>query len=168
MFAQTWAGKRPAPKASESTSIIRSAKLKRVHHNQKRSQLAKHRSSVSKNFRRRCAKFYTWVGTAVLRRKRFGLRPCICSITLAMAPQATNHRRDSAKSRSFSPPTARDRCHRGARTRRAARLAAASRQYRLRCHARRRDGKLGPNGTSRSVRLTALLEPACVKTHRLL
>src|ERR1700738_3146217 len=30
MFAQTWAGKRPAPKASESTSIIRSAKLKRV------------------------------------------------------------------------------------------------------------------------------------------
>ena len=33
MFAQTWAGKPPAPKALESTSIIRSAKLKRVHHN---------------------------------------------------------------------------------------------------------------------------------------
>ena len=49
----------PAPKALESTSIIRSAKLKRVRHNQKRSQLAKHRSSVSKNFKRRCAKFYT-------------------------------------------------------------------------------------------------------------
>jgi hypothetical protein len=41
---------------------------------------------------------------AILRRKRFGLRPCICSITLAIAPQATNHRSDSTKFRSFPPP----------------------------------------------------------------
>jgi hypothetical protein len=58
--------------------------------------IVKHRSSVSKNFKRRCAKFYTWVRTAILRIKKFGLRPCICSITLAFAPQATNHLSDSA------------------------------------------------------------------------
>src|ERR1700730_123729 len=96
MFARTWAGKRPVPKALESTSIIRSAKLKRVHHNQKRSQLAKHRSNVSKNFRRRCAKFYAWVRTAILQKKNFGLRLCICSIALAFAFQATSQRSDSA------------------------------------------------------------------------
>jgi hypothetical protein len=38
---------------------------------------------VSENFRRRCAKFYAWVRTAIRRIRKFGLRLCICSITLA-------------------------------------------------------------------------------------
>ena len=57
-------GKCPA-EISKSTSIIRSAKLRRVHQIQKRSHLAKHGSSVSENFRRRCAKFYARARTAI-------------------------------------------------------------------------------------------------------
>jgi hypothetical protein len=142
MFVRTWAGKRPAPKTSESTSIIRSAKLKRVHHNHKRSQLAKHRSSVSKNFRKRCAKFYTWLRTAILRRKRFGLRPCICSITLAIAPQATNHRSDSAaraKQRHGLMPRASQICGDAICP-----VRASGRRGRGRARRRSRDARNGP------------------------
>jgi hypothetical protein len=75
-------------------------KLKRVHRNQKLSQLAKHRSSVSKNFRRRCAKFYAWLRTAIRPLKMFGLRLYTSSITLAFASRTTRdrrtHRSDSA------------------------------------------------------------------------
>ena len=49
---------RETPGTFQLTSIMRLAKLRRVHQNQKLSHLAKHRSSVSENFRRRCAKFY--------------------------------------------------------------------------------------------------------------
>jgi hypothetical protein len=44
-------------------------------------------SGVSENFRRRCAKFYARVGTAIRRIKKFGLRLCICSITQAEGVQ---------------------------------------------------------------------------------
>jgi hypothetical protein len=67
--------------------------------------LAKHRSSVSENFRRRCAKFYARVRTAIRRIKEFGLRLCICSITLAFVSQAMTDRKthgsDSADGASF-------------------------------------------------------------------
>jgi hypothetical protein len=79
---------------------MRSAKLKRMHRKQKLSQLAKHQSSVSKNFRRRCAKFYAWLRTAIRPLKMFGLRLYTSSITLAFASRNTTdrrtHRSDSA------------------------------------------------------------------------
>jgi hypothetical protein len=60
---------------------------------------------VSENFRRRCAKFYARVRTAIRRIKKFGLRRCICSITLAFVPQTINDRKtqrsDSAHGASF-------------------------------------------------------------------
>ena len=65
--------------------------------------------------------------------------------------RAREGRRRGACSR-LGTATARDRCHRGARAQRAARLAAASWQYRLRRHARRCDGnhpRLRRGGESR-------------------
>ena len=78
---------------------MRSAKLRRVHQNQRLSRLAKRRSSASENFRRRCAKYYAWVRTAIRRIKEYGLKLYICSITLAFESQTTSdrkpHRSDS-------------------------------------------------------------------------
>jgi hypothetical protein len=74
-------------------------------------------SSVSEYFRRRCAKFYAWVRTAIRRIKKFGLRLCICSTTLAFVSQTRSdrktHQSDSADGTSFiieqprTPPQAR-------------------------------------------------------------
>ena len=69
MFAQTWAGKPPAPKALESTSIIRSAKLKRVHHNLEAIPIGETPEQRKQEFQEAWRKFYTWVRTAFFEEK---------------------------------------------------------------------------------------------------
>ena len=92
---------RQSASVNQKSDVVQtSLTLKRVHRNQKLSQLAKHQSSVSENFRRRCAKFYAWLRTAIRRIKKFGLRLYTSSITLAFASRTTRdrrtHRSDSA------------------------------------------------------------------------
>jgi hypothetical protein len=72
---------------------MRSVKLRPAHQTRKLSHLAKHRSSVSGNFRRRCANFYAWLKTATRRTKKCGLRLSICSITLDFVSPTINDRK---------------------------------------------------------------------------
>jgi hypothetical protein len=108
----------PGTEDFQINTIIRSAKLRRVHQIQKRCQLKKRRSSVSENFRRRCVKFYEWVRTAIHRIRKFGPRLCICSITLAFVSQTkSDHPSDSADGRASSSNSGGRRHSSGARGR---------------------------------------------------